>query len=78
MAVAGFTDYDPNGRPFMGLLITDQSIEVKIYLAHKEKAFEVVGELTRQLKLMAADLVKTNDKLVAANGSDLNGAIRKS
>ena len=79
-AIAGFTDYDSNGKPFMGLLITDQHVEVKIYLAHKEKAFEAVGELSRQLNLMAKDLntMKTKTVLAEGSGSELNGTLRKS
>jgi hypothetical protein len=77
-AIAGFIDYDGDGKPFMGLLIQDQRVEVKIYLSHKDKAFEVVGELTRQLNLMAGDLIKMKNQLVAANGSELNGSVRKS
>lgn len=80
MAVAGFIDYDGEGRPFMGLLIDSGQTQTKVYLAHKDKAFEVSGELRKQLQRMASDLVATPDKIVPVTGNVEainNGAIRR-
>jgi hypothetical protein len=76
--IAGFIDYDPEGKPYMGLVVEDGPMQVKIFIARREGAFEVVGELTRQLKLMAADLQKTHNKIQPVNGSLPDGAFRKS
>jgi hypothetical protein len=77
IGVAGFIDYDGNGRPFIGLLWEDGGIQVKVYLAHKETASVATAELIRQLKQMTHDLMQTPDKLVAVEG-DINAIVRKS
>lgn len=78
--VAGFIDYDEAGKPFMGLLVEDGNVMVKLFLARKGQAFEVAGELGRQLNAMAKDLQTTKDqlKIQAVNGVLNNGTLRKS
>jgi len=76
--IAGFIDYGPDGRPFMGMEIESGNMQVKVYIAHKDNAIAAAAELSRQIKAMAHDLVQTPDKLIAANGAMPDAAFRKS
>ena len=77
--IAGFIDYDEAGRPFMGLLMEEGGVQVKIYVAHKDNAMRAAAEIGRQLNVMAADLGKMKNKtqLIAANGAMPDGALRE-
>jgi len=75
--IAGFIDYGPDGRPFMGLEIESGNMQVKVYIAHKDNAIAAAAELSRQIKAMAHDLVQTPDKLIEVNGVVNDAAFRK-
>lgn len=68
MGIAGFTDFDLAGQPYMGLIVEDGGIIVKFYLAHKINAQSAADELCKQIQKMASDLRKVEPKLIEAPG----------
>lgn len=75
--VAGFIDYDPSGRPFMGLVVEDGALQVHVYLAHKDRAQVVAQTLAREINLLAADLRVTENKTTLVEGTANDAAFRK-
>lgn len=71
--LAGFIEYDSMGRPFMGLLIEDGSVQVKMYIAHKDRAVQTARTIGEQLNKMARELQGMDEKIVpvSAELSDL-------
>lgn len=62
--LAGFIEYDSMGRPFMGFLIEDGNVQVKLYLAHKEGATQTARTIGEQLAKMAKELQGLDEKIV--------------
>lgn len=75
-AIAGFIDYDANGKPFMGLILEEQGMRVQVFLARKEDAQNRAQVISNELHKLAKELIKTPDKLVAAQG-DIDAFVRK-
>ena len=75
--LAGFIDYDANGKPFIGLMMEDGTLSIKMYLGHKDNAPKICGDLTIMLGNLVNDLRKAQDRIVAVNGVIDNAAIRK-
>lgn len=73
--ITGFIEHMPDGKPFMGLIIEENTIQVKFFLATKAMAPEVVRNLSSQLQQLANELRKTPDKLIIAGAND--AAFRK-
>lgn len=75
-AVAGFIDFDANGKPFMGLILQDEGIRVQVFLARKEDAQNRVQKISNELHKLAKELIITPDQLIAAKG-DIDAFVRK-
>lgn len=75
--LAGFTDYDASGKPFMGLYVEDGAISLKIYLSHKDNALKAAAEIGRQLNEMAIELGKMHNKIQPVEGVIGNGTVRR-
>jgi len=66
--IAGFIDYLPNGKPYMGLVIETDLAKIQIFLADKVSAAGTAKALADQILAMAQDLRKTPDKLQGVSG----------
>lgn len=71
MQLAGFTDYLPDGRPYMGLVATDGNVQCQIMLGDKRSARHNVNEMITQLKQLVHDVENMPEKIVEVKG-DLN------
>lgn len=69
--ISGFIDFDPDGKPYMGLIVTTETSEIKFYLSHKQNTGRVVN-LTVALQKLTDELKKTPDKIVSGKESDLS------
>lgn len=72
-SLEGFTDYDANGKPYMGIRVQTETTQFNVYIARREDALATVAEFTRLLKGVAHDLTQMPDKLIAATGMEVNG-----
>lgn len=75
--ITGFIEHAPDGKPFMGLIIEENTVQVKFFLATKPMASNVVRTLSSQLQNLANELSRTPDKLVEVNGVVNDAAFRK-
>jgi len=70
--IAGFIDYLPDGRPYIGLLVESDLAKIQLFLATKENANAVVKGLTEQLQSMAADVRKMPHKITPVSSEVLD------
>lgn len=75
--ITGFIDHMPDGKPYMGLVIEENTVQVKFFLATKAMAPDVVRTLSSQLQNLCNELRRTPDKLVEVNGVVNDAAFRK-
>lgn len=73
--ITGFTDYGPDGKPYMGLIVTTESTEYKFFLANRETSFDTIRIFTDELKKVARELRGMPDKIMPVEGT-LNGLLK--
>lgn len=70
LGLSGYIEYDQEGRPYIGLLLTaDEGISVSYYLAHKGQARVRIAAMMEQFERLVTELEATPDKLIAVKGN---------
>lgn len=74
--MGAFIEYDPQGIPYIGLLLSSDGVSITFYLAHKANARGRVREFAAQLNKLVAEIEGMPDKPVIVKGN-LDGILKQ-
>lgn len=75
-SMGAFIEYDPQGIPYIGLMLQSEGVTVSFYLAHKANARGRVRELASSLNKLVQEIEGTPDKPVLVKGT-IDGILKQ-